>query len=497
MRNFPLSTYASKSIVVVGLKNDENNKTNNNEIHKDSLNNNHTDLYSEVPYVPVKSSSLLDVKMDKNDFKKKEKVVLDLSLKGLNRKSLKGKFSISVSERLPEKISEENPDIMTFSDVLTNNRNVLPDKADSRYNNLYNSAWNYKLWLAKIMMNSVYNLQYQPENVTYLLEGFIYDKTFKKVAINTKLLLSTTDSLAVLKYAISDSSGRFVFPLEKFYDNKKLFISNNSERGTKEYYFIFDNKLVIDSMESFKNLLLDKSVAAYVYKCKEIALINKVYNKSNVPNNIIYNDRSKYKFYGEPDYTLYMSDYNVEFEDFTDISKNIMPGIKFKKRKDKYTITMTDLNKQITWPENCLVLLNNVPFYDYDYLATLGSKQIDHIDICYKHIAYGDIEFYGILSVFTKDKIIISNGQSIIFDNKVEAASFMPVDITKHDSNLSSKQPNFKQDLYWNPELIFDTSGNCKLEFCSSDLASEYIVDIEGLTEEGIPVSESFSFKIH
>jgi hypothetical protein len=496
MRNFPLSSYVGKSLIVIGLKNEINSKTDNNEIQKDSLNNNQLGPYSETYIETIKSSSLLEAKLDKNDYKKKEKIALNLNLKGINAKDLKCNLSLSVSERLPGLFSLQNPDISEVSDILINNTGTLHDSVIGKNNELQFAAKNYNNWLEKIKSNSVYSLQYQPENVNFLLEGIIYDKTSKKVAANEKLLLSTSDSLAVLKYAISDSLGRFIFPLDKSFDNKKLFISNNSELGTKEYYFVFDNKLVSDSSISFKNLIFDKALAAYVYKCKEIALINKVYYKPYEQAADINNEKNKNTFYGKPDYTLYMSDYNVEFEDFGDISKNIMPGIKFKKKKDRFVITMTDLNKQITWPENCLVLLNNVPFYDYDFLTTLGSKQIDHIDICYKHIAYGDIDFYGIMSVFTKDKIIISNGQSVIFDNKVEASVFTTIDKT-NPNKVSAKQPNFKQALYWNPQLVFDASGNCKLEFFASEMASEYIIDIEGVTSNGFPVAKRLSFKIH
>jgi hypothetical protein len=140
-------------------------------------------------------------------------------------------------------------------------------------------------------------------------------------------------------------------------------------------------------------------------------------------------------------------------------------------------------------------LLNNIPFYDYDYLSTLGSNQIDRIEVNCEHIAYGNIEFYGILSIHTKDRILIPNKQALIYDNKVENSSNQ---ILQNDtSGTKLKQmPSFKQSLFWKPDLVLDKAGKVKLEFFTSDLAAEYIVDFEGITDNGTPVAKKIKFVV-
>ena len=61
----------------------------------------------------------------------------------------------------------------------------------------------------------------------------------------------------------------------------------------------------------------------------------------------------------------------------------------------------------------------------------------------------------------------------------------------KRDQHLS---PDYRATLYWNPNIITDANGHAKVEFFNSDAAKEIQVNIEGLSEYGIPGSLLESF---
>jgi hypothetical protein len=481
------------------MKNGNGNgtKTNNLNLTPDSVkvSDSLINQPEQVFYNDSYPGLILNGKIEKQVYNRKEKVIIDLDLKDSNSKPINGNFSISVSEKIPGKYSNLNPDMSSVMRVITGDNSLVLNNADKRCKELSLNMEAYKKWLEKAKTGSI-SFPYSSEDRCFLLEGNIYEKSSRNTEAGKIIFLSTPDSFANLKYSISDSNGRFIFALDKSYDNKKLILNINSVNDPKEYFMVLENKQMIDSTNNYEDFEADNRMTEFINKSKKLAIVNKVYYKTNgLKTNSGYKNNF-FHFYGSPDNSVRLSDF-IELEDFKDISKNILPGVKFKKKKDRYVIAVRNIFTNSDYlTDNCLVLLNNIPFYDYEYLSTMGSNQIEHIDVVYRHIAYGNIDFTGILSVYTKDKVLISNRQSIIYENKVENSAFLN-NIEKSITNDDfMKLPTFKQVLFWKPDLTFNASGNARLEFYTSDLATEYIVDIEGLTEKGFPVSKKMTFKV-
>jgi hypothetical protein len=53
----------------------------------------------------------------------------------------------------------------------------------------------------------------------------------------------------------------------------------------------------------------------------------------------------------------------------------------------------------------------------------------------------------------------------------------------------NSRIPDFRNTLYWNPSLQPDKNGKYIVEFWSSDISSDYLIKIEGVTGDGKIVS--------
>jgi hypothetical protein len=49
--------------------------------------------------------------------------------------------------------------------------------------------------------------------------------------------------------------------------------------------------------------------------------------------------------------------------------------------------------------------------------------------------------------------------------------------------------PDFRNTLYWNPSLQPDKNGKFTVEFWSSDFASDYMINIQGVEDNGRSVS--------
>lgn len=61
--------------------------------------------------------------------------------------------------------------------------------------------------------------------------------------------------------------------------------------------------------------------------------------------------------------------------------------------------------------------------------------------------------------------------------------------------NINSTQPDFRPTLYWNPDVSF-VDGKASLNFFTSDVESEYVVYVEGITREGKICYGTTSFSV-
>ena len=144
------------------------------------------------------------------------------------------------------------------------------------------------------------------------------------------------------------------------------------------------------------------------------------------------------------------------------------------------------------WPESNMILLNGVPFYDMNYIATLGTKDISRIEVIAGNYLLGDLTLEGLVSIYTHDHKIPEaylKNRSFIFQNTV-VPSDKPA--TQHcylqAGAGTSHDPDFRVNLLWDP--VREITGDQKLviRFPVSLITGTYDIVVNGLTHKGISI---------
>ena len=110
-----------------------------------------------------------------------------------------------------------------------------------------------------------------------------------------------------------------------------------------------------------------------------------------------------------------------ELVNFKEITENILQGVRFVGRSNTYALQVFNV-KTGQWPESNMILLNGVPFYDMNYIATLGTKDISRIEVITGNYLLGDLTLEGLVSIYTHDHKIPEaylKNRSFIFQNTV------------------------------------------------------------------------------
>jgi hypothetical protein len=53
----------------------------------------------------------------------------------------------------------------------------------------------------------------------------------------------------------------------------------------------------------------------------------------------------------------------------------------------------------------------------------------------------------------------------------------------------NNHEPDFRNTLYWNPSVKPGINGKAKIEFWTSDIKSDYEINVQGITPEGKTLS--------
>lgn len=188
----------------------------------------------------------------------------------------------------------------------------------------------------------------------------------------------------------------------------------------------------------------------------------------------------------------------VALVDFPEIVVELFPLIRVFKQKDKYRIRVVGLSPYMFNDLNPGIFLDGVYVDDVNKIIGLGSDRIKKIDAIYDERIFGDIVFQGIIAITSKSNEIVDTtpaGYSLRIknDNFNTGKRFTGIN---PDLIPDKNTPIFKQLLYWNPDLELKGAESTDFEFYTSDNTTNFIIKVEGISQDGNPVSSSTSIQV-
>jgi hypothetical protein len=461
MRNYPFKACFNKKIFIIN----QNDKMLDSIVDFSITGENN---FQNQSFEPIsKKSAICKIAIDKKVHKPGEKIKLKIKVDSLESKTELTNLSVSITELSP------------FDDT-TATGNIID------YLNENNTLWN------SLKTDDKNNLSFFiAEKKSYIFSGKVLDKTTNSGINNVTVLLSTPDSVPNLQYYTTAADGAFYFQLNKYYDNREIFLQlKDSKSANKIYYFKIDDKKIQPSQISNSLLDLNSLERTYIENSQKIVLINKIFETKKQIRNVYPADtvRPMYPFYGVPDDVLLPSNYET-MNNFSEMTRNYLWSIKFKKDVGGYKINMMDYETKKIQDKDALLLINSIPIFNFNVIEPLNTSSIKKIETKSRHIIYGKLNLYGVASLILDTKIassIFSGLQIQTYENKVMI--YNNLSINEPDATKANKIPDFRQILYWNPEIILNDNKEMEIEFVASEYKAKYSIVVQGIVSSNIPV---------
>lgn len=340
----------------------------------------------------------------------------------------------------------------------------------------------------------VFDLQNQdkkiilPEIRGEIISGKILAKNSTDNTNNIAVGLSIPGKSFAFKIVKTDSNGNFIFYVNKTYYTPDVIIQIIDDKASN-YDLKINNAPEIDYSNlsfnpnatlsySIKESLLDRSISAQIE--------NAYYHKKL--DNIIKTPTLEPFYF--PLAKEYVLDDFTRFRTLKETMTEIATEIYHKQKGDKTYLYVSDPLYFPQLPESALVLVDGLYLENQNELMTYNMKNIYKIDVVIGRYYMGPKSFNGLINFTTFDKDFKSNQTGSYI---VKASVLRPQpkktynNITYADSADNERIPDFRNQLFWNPDVKLNTDSNNS--FYTSDISGTFEVRLEGFTKTGTPIS--------
>jgi len=337
--------------------------------------------------------------------------------------------------------------------------------------------------------------KYKIETEDYYLSGKLITGDQKEKESDKYVLLSHPGKIADFQYARTDREGNFSFKIR--IDNKVNDLIIQPDEVTK------NQSVNIESSFSDKYLKSEisvdstsKPIPGYISTWSVNHQVMKIYGTSSIGEPIkpdISQPKTR-RFYGKPDQELNMKDY-IPLPVMQEVFFELLVGVFLKNKKSGYEITISDPENNKVYETPPALFVDGVEVKDPSVIAGLDPELVEKIDVIRERYFVGDYFFHGIVNIITK----AGDFSNVTLPDYAIRLSYRVIDqvnsfISPDYSSAAMKKnriPDFRNTLYWNPSVKPNQDGKARVEFWSSDNKADYLINIQGITQDG----KLFSFQ--
>lgn len=434
-----------------------------------------------LAFVNQKDFLDINIHLNKNSYETREKVKLEINVK--DKKGGPVRADVSISVRNKSKIVEIPLDktniissIFLQADIkghIEDQQYYFTDKKRAKKDLdilLLTQAWRKFKW-DDILQDSIAPPEFGVEkdiSISGRMTKYLFNISAKNASVELTFLNKFND---VFK-TVCDKKGKFSFNGLDYNDTLDVLLEFRSRVGRKNIMAILDEDRDIGiNFSPFEGFYLDSVLVKH--KIKNIPL-PKEEEDPNVPKDFkLYRQADQVVKFDDPHYSSYGT--------VMDALRGKVPGL-----------SVGQNGSMIRGPKS--IMLSNEPLYLVDGMATtfdgvqsLSVNDVDRVEILKGPSAaiYGSRGGNGVIAVYTKKGYYYKRGELRfkMLGYHTPKAFYVP----KYD--IKRKVNNGKKDcrttVYWKPNVKTDKTGKAYIEFYQSDIADDFEVVIEGMSEKG------------
>jgi len=338
------------------------------------------------------------------------------------------------------------------------------------------------------IMKPAERLQFLPEPEGHIVSGTICSTITGEPLAAENMMLSFVGKTASCYFAKSDENGVFNFIVDK--SGKQEVFIQPFDPDLQDYYIELVNpfpeafekylpeRYFIDTsrLDEINSAIISMQLQALFYKKPELA----VDHRSQQPD---------LTFYGDPDHEILLANF-IELTSLEEVFKELLPWAPVRTMSGHKRITLLNNVPDEVYLQDPFMLVDGIPLRDHVGVLAIPNTGIERIKIVNSRYFITDMCLDGIIDITTNKGDLSATRLEIPgfrqeFDAPLPGSDFYSPEYLTEDQK-SSRIPDCRNTLYWDPDLRTDKNGEATAEFYASDEPGEYLILAEGFTVEGL-----------
>ena len=476
--------------------------------HITLFNNTKQPVCERLYFKEAQKKLVITADADNAQYEPRKKVTIDVLSKDKNEKPMPANMSMAVF--LSDSMQRQDQDIYSYlwlsSDLkgrvehpeyyFTDTSAQVKEALD---NLLLTHGWRRFRW-ADVLANKKPVFTFLPEYEGHVVSGRLTNAASGEPEENIVAFLSVPGTHFQLYTSLSDKEGLLRFNTKDLYGSKLIVAQANAQENSK--YRIDITSPFSEDYSSYKMPFFYPSAAA------SAGLLHQSINMQ--VQNVYASDTGTYslpapadtaRFYGRPDSKYFLEDY-TRFPTMEEVLREYVREINVRKRRDNYSLSIV-VKDEIGNAEvkNPVVLLDGVPQFDNGNKIThYSALKVKALEIILDKYYLGPVTFNGIASFTTYkgdlEGFPLDTAATVLdYDAlQLKREFYSPLYQTRDEAE--SRLPDFRNTLYWNPDIQTNKNGRQQVSFYTSDRAGKYAVVLQGLSESGGAGSKVFTIDV-
>ncbi len=341
--------------------------------------------------------------------------------------------------------------------------------------------------------------RFVPEYNGHIISGKITDGRTGLPGKKIDGFLSVPGTGIQFRNAISNSQGRIKFEMKNFYGSQEIIVQTNTQQ---------DSGYRVDISSPFVDQYSANPLP--YFSLPEKNLHSLLYGSINtqVQNLYVGNKLQQFRmpmtdsvgFYAPPDEKYLLDDY-TRFTTLEEIITEYVLAVNISKRAGKFHLVVTNRFTKQKFDNDPLVLIDGVPVFDIDkFMTNVDPLKINKLEVVERKYFFGYQSFDGILN-FTTYKgdlagyeldphAIATDYEGLQLQRKFYSPRYETEELS------GSHLPDFRNLLFWAPEIKTNIYGKQEEGFYTSDLPGRFAIMVQGLDASGMTGSQVLLFDV-
>jgi len=463
----------------------------------------------------------INLSTDKPEFQKREKVKLMLDVNDPKGTPTLGSFSIAIIDESKVPVDEASEtsiisNLLLSSDLkgfIEQPNYYFTDTSEAKVRQLDNllltQGWRRFEW-KNILSNNYPTLVYQPER-SMQVSGKVTSLTGKPV-IGGKVTLFSSSGTSFLLDTLTDKNGFFRFDNLYFNDSTKFIVQARNERDKKNVEILLDRipaQLVTKNKnEAMLEVNVNKSMFAYLKNSR--AQYDDLKRNGLIVRNILLDEvkvvdtkveaknSSNLNGAGRADAIIKAE----QLRNCFDIAQCIQGRVAGIMVMNGMVYSMRSMYS-FSGPIPMQLVLDGT-FLEPEFLSSINPNDVETIEILKSGAntsIYGSRGGGGVLIITTKR----GENNSLYKNYAPGIAGYNPKGYYKgrefyspnyDDPLINTKIADLRTTIYWNPNVISDSTGKASVEFFNSDGTGNYKAIVEGININGAIGRQIFRYSV-